>query len=461
MTKILIKNSTIVNANKTLKSDILISNGKIEKIEKCINNTDESTLIIDATNKFILPGGIDPHVHLHLKTGAGYSADNFYTGTKAALAGGTTTVIDFVTPDNRKESLLLALQKRKKEAENSICNYAFHISPLRWNKQVAIEMEKCVKEEGITSFKTYMAYKNVIGVENNILHKLMQKIAELKGLMMIHAEMGDEIDRLQKQCITDGKTEPKYHAETRPVRVEEEAVRQIIKICRETKCKTYIVHVSSGKTVELIKNAQKEGIPIYAETCPQYLIFDKSALDKPFYEAAPFVFSPALHEKEHRELLWQGIQQGIITSIGTDHCPFNLYGQKDVGLNDFTKIPNGTGGIEHRMELLYTFGVLQNRISLEQMVNICSTTPANIFGIANKGKIEIGYDADLVIWNPDTGKTISVENQIQNSDNNIYSGIEIKGEAESVIMNGEVVYSKKNGFTDVKGEFITRNSITQ
>ncbi len=456
MSKICVINSIVVNSNKIQSANVFIENGKISKIGNSIDLKEEDVIIIDAKNKYLLPGGIDPHVHLNLKTKAGYSCDDFYSGTKAALAGGTTTIIDFVTPDTREESLIQALKKRKEEAENAICNYAFHMSPLSWNESVASELEKCVKEEGISSFKTYMAYKAAIGLDTDIITQIMHKIASLDGIMLVHAELGEVVEDLQNQLLNEGKTTPKYHAESRPANVEEEAVKNIIEASMQTGCAVYIVHVSSGRTIELIQEAQKKGVPIFAETCPQYLLFDKSELDKPFYEAAPFVFSPALHEKHHKNQLWKGIENNIINTIGTDHCPFNLYGQKDLGINDFTQIPNGTGGVEHRLELLYTFGVLQNRISLQQMVDISSTQPAKIFGLQNKGIIKIGYDADLVIWNPETTKTISVENHMQNCDNNIYSGIEVKGKAETVILNGEIVYSSNNGYTNSKGKYIYR-----
>jgi len=452
-----IKNGTIINANRTQHADILICEAKIIEIAENLQLADKNIEVIDASDKFILPGAIDPHVHLNLPTPAGYSSDNFFTGSRAALAGGTTTIIDFVTPESRSESLLAALDKRKKEAENAVCNYAFHMSPLAWNKNVANDIKACITNEGIPSFKTYMAYKQSIGLELDAIESLMAHVSKLKGIMLVHAEDGNEIDKLRQQFIQEGKTGNIYHALSRPAEVEEAAINELLNLIKKTNCKTYIVHTSSGRSINLIKQAQQENLSVFSETCPQYLLFDDSKLDQPFYDSAPYIFSPSLHSAKHKNHLWKGITNKIITSIGTDHCPFNLHGQKDLGLNDFTKVPNGAGGIEHRLELLYTFGVLTGKISMQQMVNLVSTQPAKLFGLNSKGIIDINYDADLVIWNKSVNKTISSKNQWQNCDHNIYEGLRIKGEAKQVIMNGQVVYSKSEGFRNPKGSYLFRS----
>lgn len=457
MDTLCIKNGTIINSESEQRADILIQGGKIVNISQDITVRDKNTKIIDAKDKSIIPGGIDPHIHLNLLTPVGYSSDNFYTGTRAALAGGTTTIIDFVTPESRSESLLAALDKRKLEAENALCNYAFHMSPLAWNKSVAQEIEKCILNEGIPSFKTYMAYKQSIGLDLYSIDKIMNHISKLNGLMLVHAEDGDEIDKLREEFIRNGKTDNIYHALSRPPEVEEKAINDLIGLIEKTNCKTYIVHTSSGNSLSVINNAKQNNLPVFAETCPHYLLFDDSKLKQTFYQSAPYIFSPALHSNEHKEQLWKGITDEIISIIGTDHCPFNLYGQKDLGLNSFTKVANGAGGVEHRIELLYTYGVLQNKITMKQMVNLVATQPAKLFGLNKKGRIKENYDADIVIWNSNMEKTISVNNHWQNCDHNIYEGIKVKGEAETVIMGGVEAFTKNTGILNPKGSFLFRS----
>lgn len=452
MATTLIKGGTIVNYNSTQKADILIENEQIIKIEPQIEGSFD--LIINASDKFIFPGGIDPHVHFHLPTPAGYSCDNFESGSKAAVAGGTTTIIDFVTP-KKNESLLHALEQRKLEAESCCCDYAFHVSPITWNEQVKSDMEICVNQLGISSFKIYMAYLDSIGVNNTALEKIMQHVAKLGATLAIHAEDGKVVDNLRADFVAQGKLTPKYHALSRPAAIEAQAVNTAIELAKVHKTKLYFVHISAAESVARIKKAQQEGFPIFAETCPQYLLFDNSKLSDDFYRSAPYVFSPALHGPEHKIALWQAIEDGIIQSIGTDHCPFNLKGQKDLGKHDFTKIANGTGGVEHRLELLYNFGVLQHKISMEKMVDVMATKPAQIFGIANKGIIKEGFDADIVIWDPTPERTISAKTHFQNCDTNIYEGLAIKGGVESVFIRGNIVFNK-NKHLPFKGKLISR-----
>ena len=454
MRKTLIKNGIIVNSEGSIKADILIGDETIIQIASEINSNNNIDIVIDADGKYVFPGGIDPHVHFHLPTPAGYSCDDFESGSRAAIAGGTTTIIDFVTPA-KNESLLNALEKRKTEAQRCLCDYSFHISPTCWSDTVANEMESCVKKEGITSFKTYMAYKNSIGVEDDVLDKIMQQAAKLNAVVAIHAEDGDTIDKLRDQFIKDGNVTPKYHALSQPASVETEAVKRAISLAEKNRTKVYFVHVSAAESVNLIYYAQKRGLEIYGETCPQYLMFDDSKLIDDFYSSAPFVFSPALHKASHKDKLWEAISNNQLQTVGTDHCPFNLYGQKDIGINNFTKIPNGAGGVEHRLELLFTYGVLKNRITIEKMVELVSTKPAKIFNLSKKGIIKENFDADLVIWNPNVERTISVKTQFQNSDSNIYEGITVKGRAEQVFLRGNLIYSKGKHH-DNKGKIIYR-----
>ena len=450
--KILIKNGTIVTSGKIFKADILISGGKISEISDSLKDKDAE--LIDADGKYIFPGGIDPHVHMHLPTFAGYSSDDFYTGSRAALFGGTTTLIDFVTP-RKDQSLPDALIERKREAENCLSDYSFHVSPISWHKNLKEEIQECIRQ-GITSFKVYMAYKNSIGLEDDDLLKVMQIIADESAQLTVHAELGDDIEDLRNQYFEEGKTSPEYHALSRPDYTEANAVKKVINFADQTGCKVYIVHVSSQKSLKYISEAQKKGLSVYAETCPQYLLLDDEKLKGSFEETAKFVFSPPLRKKEDNNKLWKALSDNLLLTIGTDHCPF-LYEQKLLGKDDFRKIPNGAGGVEHRLSLLYTYGVLQNKISLNEFVKISSTNASKIFGLyPKKGEIAVGSDADLIIWQ-ETDEFISSKTHHQNCDLNIYENIKIKGKPLYVIKNGKIINSEGKFEKNIeKGKFLKR-----
>lgn len=433
MTPRLIKNATIINADSRQHADILIVDGKIVEIGQQLH-THLYSEIIDASGKLIMPGGIDPHVHFHLKTPFGYSADDFLSGSKAALKGGTTTIMDFVTPE-KNQSLVDALKQRLVEAEKCLCNYQLHVSPINYNQKVAAQMETCVFDYGIKSFKVYMSYTDSIGLNNDKLKLVLQKAALLKAVVLIHAENDGMIQDLKSGFLNQGNTSPKYHALSRPAQVEFTAVKQAIALARETGTPIYFVHISAQESVQAIAHAQNEGLPVYAETCPHYLLFDDTKLTDDFESSAPFVFSPALHGAEHKSGLWQGLAKQILQTIGTDHCPFNFH-QKRIGHNNFTKIPNGVGGVEYRLELLHHYGVNTGRISLEHLVAITSSNAAKIFGLSTKGKIAVGYDADMVIFNPNKKWIISADDQQQQCDINIYQGMQLQGKVDRVMLNG-------------------------
>ncbi len=439
MNNLLILNGTIVNSQSQSRADLAVKDGVISQIG-LFNPADfHDFQVIDAAGKYIFPGGIDPHVHLQLPTPAGASCDDFLSGSKAALVGGTTFLIDFVTP-SRGESLMKALAFRLKESNNCLVDYTLHMGITWYDDTIPEQMEWCVNEVGIKSFKAYLAYKGSIGIEYDELEKVMQTAASLNAIVLVHCEEGDVILKNQKNFISQGKTEPLYHALSRPAEVESESVRKVIELCRKTGCKTYIVHTSTAKSIEYIEAAKKEGLPLYCETCPQYLLLDESVYSKPMPDSLKYVISPPIRSKADQAALWLALADGTVDVISTDHCPFNTKGQKDVGANDFTKIPNGAGGIENRLALLYTYGVLSKKISLEQFVGLTSTNAARIFELyPQKGAIEIGSDADLVIWDPEVKSVISVNTQVQQCDSNIYEGISINGEAEFVIRNGEIL----------------------
>ncbi len=454
---ILVKNGTVVNADNHFVADVLMHDGIIEQVAPAIEVNDLKDLkIIDATGKYLFPGGIDPHVHMHLPTPAGFSSDDFYTGSKAALYGGTTTLIDFVTP-HKGENLLEALAKRKAEAANSLTDYSFHVSPVEWRNSMPQEIKACLAQEGITSFKVYMAYKGSIGLDEDVLRKVVKAVAEAGGLLTVHCEEGDEIEELRDQFYKAGKRTPRYHPLSRPPEAEARAVKKVIGFAAEAGCPLYIVHVSSALSLRHIKTAQQNGQRVFAETCPHYLLLDDSKYDGTFEQAAPFMLSPPLRKKEDNIALWKALTNNTVQTVGTDHCPFTM-AQKRKGLNDFRKIANGAGGVEHRMELLYTYGVLQNRMSLQRFVEITSTNAAKIFGLyPRKGVIARGSDADIVVWNPGTTKTISAKTHQMHCDSDIFEGFTIAGSPEQVIANGRVVVS--NGIwsdEEVRGRFLSR-----
>jgi dihydropyrimidinase len=437
---IIIKNGTIVNADANQKADILISAGKIASVGKMSDWKTDDAEIFDAEGKYIFPGGIDPHVHMELPTPAGVSSDDFYTGSRAALYGGTTALIDFVTP-HRGQSLVDALISRKKEAEKSLVDVRFHVSPVEWRPETAGEIRACIHEFGVKSFKCYMAYKKNIGLDDDALFSVMKVVGEEGGLVTLHCEDGDAIEILREKYAATNIPGPEAHVLSRPPELEAKAVEKAIQLAARAKCPIYIVHVSSAKSIEIIKQAQAKGQKVVAETCPQYLLLDGEKYNQPFEKAVAFVMSPPLRTKSDNQKLWESLEDGTIYTIGTDHCNFTLE-QKLLGKDDFRKIPNGAGGVEHRLELLYTFGVLKNRISLNRFVELTSTNPVKIFGLyPYKGVIAPGSDADLVIWNPKHKSIISAKNHHQNSDLNIYEGTEIQGKAEYVFLNGKPAIS--------------------
>lgn len=452
--KILIKNGLIAGTNSDIQSDIFIENGKITIIGQSLISRDMPDRIIDAAGKYIFPGGIDPHVHLQLPTPAGFSSDDFYSGSRAALFGGTTAIIDFVTPQ-RGQSLVKALKLRQKEAESALIDFSFHVSPVDFHQNIENEIRECVRQ-GITSFKIYLAYKNTIGLEDEDILKVLKTVGKLGGIVTAHCEMGDEIEKLQNIFTENGQTSPFYHALSRPDVAEADAVQKLIGLAAVADCPVYVVHVSAARSLDYINKAQQNGQPVFAETCPHYLLLDDSKYVSAFEETAPFVISPPLRKKEDQKALWEAISEGIIQTVGTDHCPFNL-AQKAAGKNDFRKIPNGAGGVEHRMTLLFTYGVLEKRISLSKFVEITSTNAARIFGIfPDRGQIAVGADADLVIWNPATENVISTKNHHQNCDSEIFEGFSTVDSPEIILRRGEVILENGVILNNSAGDFLKR-----
>lgn len=454
---LLIRNGLITTHNRQFKGDILVSGGKIEAVGKKLDLPEGEVETIDADGYLILPGGIDPHVHLSLTTGNGRSSDDFESGSMAALAGGTTTIIDFVTP-GKGESLLSALEKRKKEAERSVCDYSLHMSITSIGPDTKKETAEIVKNEGITSFKLYMAYRDSVGMDDSDILRAMEIVKNSGGISMIHCENGDVEDFLKKKMVTAGKTAIRFYPESRPADMETDAVERAIKFSSLTRCPLYIVHLTTEQGVESVLKAKKKGIPVFAETCPHYLFLDDSVYENG-NKGAKFIMSPPLRKVYDISRLWDAVSDGTLEVISTDHCPFNSKGENYSGPDDFTKVPKGVGGVDHRLSLIYSKGVIENKITILRFVNLISTRPAKIFGLyPQKGAILKGSDADLVIWDPQKKVKISAGTQVENCDSSVYEGLEVTGAPLKVIAGGRVVFDNGNfDLTRAKGNYIYRN----
>jgi len=436
-----IKNAHIFNHDHSQKADIIIKDGIIYSIEKHNSNKtslENSCQIIDASGKYVFPTNIDPHVHMHLKTPAGYSSDDFESGSKAAISGGVTHIIDFVTP-LRNQSLIDAYEIRKKDIKNCLTDVSFHMGISGWLPDLEYQMTKCVNEFHIQSFKTYLAYKKNIGIDYQLLQQVMLYAKKLDAIVLVHAEEGDLIDDFCTDLIHKNQTQAKYHALSRPEHTEINAVSKVIELVRITNCKTYFVHISCSKSADLIWEAKREGLPIYAETCPQYLLIDDSVYSDDFQSTAPYIFSPPARSKNNVNKLWDHLKnKNTFDVISTDHCPFN-FKQKSLGKDNFTLIPNGAGGVEFKFPLLYNYGFLKHGIKLSEIIKLTCYNPAIIFNITDKGYIAEGKNAEILIFNPESKYTISKNSHIQNCDLNIYEGMKIKGKVETVIKNGKII----------------------
>ncbi|OLS35588.1 dihydropyrimidinase [Bacillus sp. MRMR6] len=434
----LIKNGIIVTASDTYQAEILIEDGKISQIGS--NLSSAGAEVIDAKGCYVFPGGIDPHTHLDMPFGGTVTKDDFETGTIAAAFGGTTTVIDFCLT-NRGRPLKESIQTwHEKSKQKAVIDYGFHLMIAEINDDVLNELPYVINEEGITSFKVFMAYKNVFQADDETLFRTLVSAKEHGALVMVHAENGDVIDYLTKKAIAEGKTEPIYHALTRPPELEGEATGRAAKLTGLANSQLYVVHVSCADAVEQITEARSKGFDVWGETCPQYLVLDKSYLEKPNFEGAKYVWSPPLREKWNQDVLWNALKSGQLQTLGSDQCSFDFNGQKDLGRDDFTKIPNGGPMIEDRLTILFSEGVRKGRISLNQFVDITSTRTAKLFGLfPKKGTIAVGTDADLVLFDPNAERVLSAETHHMAVDYNAFEGMKVTGEPVSVLSRGEFV----------------------
>jgi dihydropyrimidinase len=441
MASLLIRNGRVITAADDYQADVYCEDGVISAIGRDLpSHRFAADRTIDAAGQYVLPGGIDVHTHLNMPFGGTTSADDFESGTIAAAFGGTTSLVDFAI-QYRGQTMRHALDDWMKRADGkAVIDYGFHMIVTDLEDAALPEMDRMVREEGITSFKLFMAYPGVFMVDDQTIFRALRRTGENGGLVCMHAENGGVIDELVKEALRRGETAPKYHALTRPSRAEGEATGRAIALAEMARVPIYIVHLSAADALEKVRDARDLGLPAYAETCPQYLFLSYDNYEEPGFEGAKYVMSPPLREKWHQEVLWKGLQKNDLQVISTDHCPFCMAEQKELGRDDFSKIPNGAPGIETRLTLVHDGGVRPGRITLNRFVELCSTTPAKMFGLfPRKGTIAVGSDADIVVFDPKKTTTLGVKTLHMKVDYNPYAGRTVHGAPSPVIVNGNVV----------------------
>lgn len=455
---VLIKNGRIITAADDYIADIFIEGETISAIGKDLPIKADMT--IDASGKLVFPGGIDPHVHLAMPFMGTFSSDTHETGTRAALHGGTTTIIDFVL-QKQGHSLKEALADWNSRAKGTtVGDYSFHMAVTDFNENTKAEIREMVENEGITSFKTFMAYKGALMIDDSQMIGLMQEVKKQGGMVTVHATNGDVIDYLVAKHKSEGKTAPLYHYLSQPEVTEAEASGRFADMADYTGVPGYIVHMTCEGALNAVRNATRRNQKVFVETCIQYLVLDASLYEQNF-EGAKWVMSPPLREKKDQQTLWAGINQGLIQVVATDHCPF-MWEQKLMGKDDFSKIPNGHPAIENRMELLYSEGVDKGKITLNKYVEVACTNPAKIFGMfPRKGTIAIGSDADIVIFDPNETHTLSAKTHHMNVDYSGYEGWELTGKVKTVLLRGQMAIDDNKCLIDRGyGQFIKRSKVS-
>lgn len=435
---LLIQNGTVVTAEATFAADVLVEGSTIREVRAGI--AADGHTVVDATGLLVLPGGVDAHTHLDMPFGGTYSADDFESGTRAAVIGGTTTIVDFAI-QARGTKMRSALDTWWGKAEGKACiDYGLHMIVTDLGASGLEDMDDMVRE-GVASFKLFMAYPNVLMVDDATIFRALQQTAKNGALVCMHAENGSVIDVLVQQALSEGKTAPVYHALTRPTIAEAEAVQRAIAMAEIAGAPVYIVHLSSEDALNQVREARDRGLPAFAETCPQYLLLSlEDQMPGKSFEEAKYVFTPPLREKKNQAKLWDGLKHDHLQVVSTDHCPFCFADQKALGKDDFTKIPNGGPGIENRMQLIYEYGVNAGRLSLNRFVEITATAPARIFGMhPRKGTIAAGSDADIVLWDPQAEHTISAATHHMRVDYSMFEGFKVRGNARRVYSRGELV----------------------
>src|SRR3984957_15188579 len=439
MSTVLIQNGTIVNADASLQADLLIDGTTIKEVRAGIPAS-AADKVVDATGLLVLPGGIDAHTHLDMPFGGSKSADDFETGTRAAAIGGTTTIVDFAI-QARGTKMRTALDTWWKKAEGKACiDYGLHMIVTDLGDSGLEDMDELVRE-GVASFKLFMAYPGVLMVDDGTIFKALQQTSKNGALVCMHAENGSAIDVIVQQALAEGKTAPIYHALTRPTRAEAEAVHRSIALAEIAGVPVYIVHLSSEDALNQVREARDRGLPAFAETCPQYLLLSiEDQMPGKSFEEAKYVFTPPLREKKNQPKLWDGLATDHLQVVSTDHCPFCFADQKQLGKDDFSKIPNGGPGVENRLQLLFHFGVTAGKITLQRFVEITSEAPARIFGMyPKKGTIAAGSDADVVLWDPEAEHLISAATHNMRCDFSMFEGWKVQGNVRQVYSRGELV----------------------
>jgi dihydropyrimidinase len=452
----LIQNGTVVTAESTFQADILVEGEKIKEVRPGIpaNSADRA---IDATGMLLMPGGVDAHTHLDMPFGGTTSSDDFETGTRAAAFGGTTTIVDFAI-QARGTKMRDALDTWLKKADGKACiDFGLHMIVTDLGGAGLEDMDDLVNE-GVASFKLFMAYPNVLMVDDATIFRALSRTAKNGALICMHAENGSVIDVIVQKALAEGKTAPIYHGLTRPTTAEAEAVNRSIAMAEMAGVPVYIVHLSSEDALNKVREARDRGLPAFAETCPQYLLLSIEEMERPNFEGAKYVFTPPLREKKNLGKLWDGLKHDHLQVVSTDHCPFCFEDQKVLGKDDFTKIPNGGPGIENRLQLIYHHGVNDGKLSLNRFVELVSTTPARIFGMyPRKGAIAVGSDADIVFWDPQADYTISAKTHHMRVDYSMFEGFRVKGNVRSVMSRGEMVVDNGQFLGKVgRGQYLKR-----
>src|ERR1700691_1171093 len=453
---VVVRNGTVVTATDTYASDIGISNGQITAIAKALP-IENAGKLIDATGLLVMPGGIDVHTHLDMPFGGTTSADDFESGTIAAAYGGTTTLIDFAI-QYKSQTLRHAFESWMKKADGKAAiDYAFHCIITDITGAQLEEMGALVRE-GVSTFKLFMAYPGVFMLDDASIFRAMSQAAKHGGMICMHAENGGAIDVIVQRALAEGKRAPKYHALTRPVTAEAEATSRAIALAEMAGTPGYIVHLSCNEALEKVREARDRGLRVYAETCPQYLYLSLENMDGPGFDGAKYVFTPPLREKWHQEKLWQGLAKDDLQVVSTDHCPFCMKEQKELGKDDFSKIPNGGPGIEHRMSLVYSGGVHGGKFSANRFVQLVSTAPAKLFGLyPRKGTVAVGSDADLVVFDPNQEQVISAATHHMRVDYSMFEGIRVQGVPKTVLSRGKPVIENARFVGKAgSGEFVRR-----
>jgi dihydropyrimidinase len=456
MSTLLIKNGTVVTATDTYEADIYVEGEKVHTIGKNLKVTADKT--IDAKGCYVIPGGIDAHTHMELPFMGTFSSDDFESGTRAGLHGGTTTIIDFAI-QTQGDTLTAALnQWHEKAGGKAVGDYAFHVAVTDFNPKTKAEIKDLIQKQGVTSFKTFMAYKGALMIDDRQMIELFRELKKYGGMLTTHAENGDLIDGLVADNVAQGNILPKFHPLSRPEIAEEEASGRVIDLAHQTESPLYIVHMTCEGALNRVREATKRNQKVFVETCVQYLLLDDSLYDQGF-EGSKWVMSPPLRKEKDQKALWNGINQNLVHVVATDHCPFCM-DQKKMGEKNFAKIPNGAPGIENRMELMYSEGVAEGRFTLNKFVEVTSTAPAKIFGLfPQKGTIAVGSDADIVIFDPEASHKISAKTHHMNCDYSAYEGWEVKGKCRTTILRGTVAvddgkFLLKKGF----GKYLPRKA---